>query len=193
MRDSFDTHLRYRKTPFCVGGKSFGNLFCLTVSGNTSRPTVQNFRSEGSFFENHSVTLLELRFSESVSRAIQAFLHIFELDLIASFQIRLIRCLLIFNTQKLRFMALIYGTKARKKRLLENHYWLWRRSRVLYLPVSCSWLKRFRRCFLCTKKASSFCLLEKKMIDFTHCHLTRKTQSEIISMPEFDSLMELRE
>ena len=118
----------------------------------------------------------------------------FEFNPIASFQIRQITCWIIFlNNQKLRRMAQIFGTKASKKKLQENHSGLWRGSCLLYLPVPYSWLKRFKMCFLCTKKASSFCLLEKKVIDFSHCHLTRKTLCDIFSKPECSSLMELRD
>ena len=103
--------------------KIFRKSFLYHFVGHFDPTYVQNFRSKGSFFKNHSVTLLKLRFSESVSRAIQDSLYIFELDLIASFQIRLITCLIIFYYSKVA----VYGPNIRyessKKEASRKSFW----------------------------------------------------------------------
>ena len=102
-------------------------------------------------------------------------------------------CIVFQNTLKLRFMAQTYSTKAQKNWLLRNTSVLWRGLCLFYLPVSYSWLKRLKMSIFSTKEARLFRLLEKNMVDLLLYPLTRKKQCEIFSIPEFGSLMELRD
>ena len=121
-----DTILRYPKTPFCVGGKFFGFFFRIIVSGTSTRPSVQNFRSVGPFFKNLLVTLIVVKRSLSIEWAPTSFsVEIFSFSPVSLIFWSLVAgCRILCKVQKIQKLDFWKGNLFFQWTTTLNYWWM---------------------------------------------------------------------